>query len=213
MTVAEPMTLITDYLLAALTLTFALRLWRGSGEQGWGPKRLWAGALLASALAAAAGGTFHGFRPVLASEVSGALWKVTVLSVGVGSLCLLSAAAVAVLSGAPRRLLVALALVKFAIYAAWMTTHDAFLYVIADYAPALLIVLLLFAFDWFRSRPPAAPWIVGGILVSFAAAGIQAAGIAPHPHFNHNDLYHVVQMGAFYLLYRGGMLLTTRTAA
>jgi len=38
------------------------------------------------------------------------------------------------------------------------------------------------------------------------AALVQAFRLAPHPQFNHNDLFHVVQMGALYLLYRGGML-------
>jgi hypothetical protein len=30
-----------------------------------------------------------------------------------------------------------------------------------------------------------------------------ASGIALHPHFNHNDLYHVVQIAAMLLFYRG----------
>ncbi|MFA5516389.1 MAG: hypothetical protein WDA20_08890, partial [Desulfuromonadales bacterium] len=59
-------------------------------------------------------------------------------------------------------------------------------------------------------RRPAAGWIAGGILVSFVAAGVQATRLAPHPFFNHNDLYHIIQIGAFYLLYRGGRLLADR---
>jgi hypothetical protein len=39
------------------------------------------------------------------------------------------------------------------------------------------------------------------------AALIQVLRIAPHPQFNHNDLFHVVQTGALYLLYRGGLLM------
>lgn len=29
-----------------------------------------------------------------------------------------------------------------------------------------------------------------------------------HRHFNHNDIFHVVQMLSLYLLYRGGLELT-----
>ena len=95
------------------------------------------------------------------------------------------------------------------VYAAWMTVHDEFLYVIIDYAPALVAVLVLFVPGLVR-RECASAWVVAGILVSFAAAAVQAARLAPHPMFNHNDLYHVIQMAAFWLLYRGGVLLRDR---
>jgi hypothetical protein len=51
---------------------------------------------------------------------------------------------------------------------------------------------------------------VAGVMVSFAAAGVQQSGFALHQHFNHNDLYHVIQMAGVYLLYRGGRLLRSR---
>ncbi len=57
------------------------------------------------------------------------------------------------------------------------------------------------------TRRRAAGWIVAGILASFVGAGVQMSGFALHRHFNHNDLYHVIQAGALYLLFRGGMLL------
>jgi hypothetical protein len=43
--------------------------------------------------------------------------------------------------------------------------------------------------------------------VSLLAAGIQASGFAPHPRFNHNDLYHLIQIGAMLLLYSGARRL------
>ena len=66
------------------------------------------------------------------------LWKATVLSVGVAALCLFAGTVTATLSGAPRRWLLLLAWLKFAFYAAWMSRHDDFRFVIYDYAPALL---------------------------------------------------------------------------
>lgn len=208
MTITEPMTLVTDYLLAALVCIFARRLWRAGG--GAMAARLWSGAFFASAAAALLGGTVHGFAPYLGPLVAAALWKGTVWSVGAAGLLLLAGAAFATLLGAARRWLLGAALLKFGLYAAWMATHDDFRYVIYDYAPALLAVLILFAWSWWRRRDPAAPWVAGGLLVSFAAAAVQALRLAPHPHFNHNDLYHVVQMGAFWLLYRGGLRLRDR---
>jgi hypothetical protein len=71
-----------------------------------------------------------------------------------------------------------------------------------QYGVAMLATLLIHLSPrvW---RQPGSPAIVAGILVSFAAAAIQQAGIAPHAAFNHNDLYHVVQMAGVALLYRG----------
>ena len=39
---------------------------------------------------------------------------------------------------------------------------------------------------------------------------MQASGFAPHPSFNHNDLYHVIQVAAMFLLYRGARTLNDR---
>ncbi len=57
---------------------------------------------------------------------------------------------------------------------------------------------------------PRGRWTAAGVAVSFAAAAVQQSGLALHRHFNHNDLYHVIQMGGLYLLYRGGLLLRDR---
>lgn len=210
MRIAEPMTLLTDILLAGLVSYLAVRLSGVYRRTGQSSVRWWIAGFYASAAAALAGGTYHGFLPHLGGLPAVLLWKATVLAVGAAALCLFAGAVVATLSGPPRKWLLALAVLKFLLYAAWMSAHDDFLFVIYDYAPALLGVLLLQVYAALSRREPAAPWIVGGVLVSFAAAGIQAGRVTLHAHFNHNDLYHVVQMGAFWLLYRGGTRLRDR---
>jgi hypothetical protein len=44
--------------------------------------------------------------------------------------------------------------------------------------------------------------------LSVGAALVQASGFALYRHFNHNDLYHVIQIAAMVLLYRGARRLT-----
>lgn len=55
-------------------------------------------------------------------------------------------------------------------------------------------------------RHPRAPgcghWIAA-IVLSFIGGGIQAAEIAPSPHFDHNALFHCVQLVSGYLFYLG----------
>jgi hypothetical protein len=50
-------------------------------------------------------------------------------------------------------------------------------------------------------------WILAGVAVSVIAALVQASGLALHRHFNHNDLYHVIQIAAMALLYKGARRL------
>lgn len=210
MRIHEPMTLATDYLLAALVFYFGLRLlahWRRIGEASgyW-----WSIGFFASAAAALAGGTYHGLLPYLSPLAAFLLWKFTVFAIGLAALFLFTGAVMATLAGPPRKFLLVLAGLKFLVYSIWMTAHDDFRYVIYDYAPALVGICLLAVYAGLARKAPFAGWLIGGVLVCFAAAGIQMSGLALHAQFNHNDLYHVMQMGAFWLFYRGGLLLRDR---
>ena len=98
-------------------------------------------------------------------------------------------------------------LVKLVVYLWTIATKDAFVLVIADYGTALVAVLLAAWFIRPTGLTPAAWWLTAGVAVAGVAGVIQWARLAPHAHFNHNDLFHVVQMASLYLLYRGGLLL------
>ncbi len=196
--ISEPMTLATDYLLAAgAMLMAALVLRRAAGEDS---RRWWGVAFIALGLAAALGGTHHGFRLE-------ALWKPTVLVLGVASAGMLAGSAVATARGMSRLALLALAAAKLAVYWTWVWHDDRFIWAVADTGSAFALVALLHLAGW---RRPGSRWILAGVAVSIAAAAVQASGIDLHRHFNHNDLYHLVQLGALLLYYRGVRVLTDR---
>jgi Ca2+/Na+ antiporter len=46
-----------------------------------------------------------------------------------------------------------------------------------------------------------------GIVVSAVGIVLMVSRVSLHPHFNQNDLYHVVQMVGLYCFYKGGVLL------
>jgi hypothetical protein len=193
MTIHEPMTLATDYLLAVACGGFSLLLFRmKSAATGW-----WSIAFAAVALAALVGGTYHGFP----SLYPGALWKATLVAAGAASCAMVVATGIA--TRIAPQFFFWLAVLKFAAYLAWIASHDDFLAVVIDSGSALLIVATLHAI---RGGPPWR-WMIGGVAVAVVAAGVQAMKLAPHPHFNHNDLYHVIQIAAMWLLYRGARLL------
>jgi hypothetical protein len=180
--VSEPTTVLTDYALAAVSGFLGLRLFPYS--------RCWSVAFLALALGALLGGTWHGF---LQNDL---LWKSTTLSVGVASFGMVAGSAAAVTTGGLRGTLIAFAVVKLIAYAAWMLYHDDFIWVVADTASALLIVAILHAWRF-------SGWMLAGVAVSVLAGLAQVSGLALHAHFNHNDLYHVLQTAAMFLFYRG----------
>ena len=189
MEIAEPVTTITDYALGGVSVWLAVLLLRNRSVSA----RLWTLAFAALAITAILGGTFHGF------QVQG-LWKPTVLAIGIASFGMLAGSAYTTTSGNVRRVLLAAALLKLGFYEAWMLGHDDFIYVVADTASAMLAVAALHLLDLDN---PATRWILGGVAVSLVAAGIQAGRVALHEHFNHNDLYHVVQIAAMLLYYAG----------
>ena len=50
-------------------------------------------------------------------------------------------------------------------------------------------------------------WLKAGLVASAAGVLIQRIGIGFHEHFNHNDIYHLVQMAGIYFFYRGALSL------
>jgi hypothetical protein len=206
-TISEPMTLATDYLLGTLSEVCAVLLLKHNNPLRQTSIRLWAFALMAVAAGSYAGGTFHGFQHALEPAVAAVLWKVTTISMGVASFFLLTAAIAAAFTGQDRRWLIAAVALKLAIYVVWMLGHDEFRFVIYDYGSTLAILLLLVAAERTHGVAGHRAYIASGILVSIAAAAVQQSGFRLHEHFNHNDLMHVIQMGGVWLLYTGGARL------
>ena len=207
MNITEPMTMATDFVLAMLCFLFGSILLHAGRKQGSTPIRLWGLAFFATALAAATGGTSHGLALYLSERGHALLWKTTVYAIGVANLLLSAAVVLTAFRGFLRNLLLIVVVGQFVVYGYWMATHDDFSFVIYNYGAAMLGILAVAIWRHLATGPAWAGWVIAGILVSFAAAGIQMSGFTIHKHFNHNDLYHVVQMLGAYLLYRGGMLL------
>jgi len=205
MTIAEPATLITDYLLAAFTVVLARRLFRAARTTGSVAQWWWAVAFLATAIAGVAGGTVHGFRLVLPSPVTAVLWILTLESLVVAAFAVVrgTLAGSELANGAKRRASWTAA-VAYAAYGLWLAGHPRFVFAIAGYAAAL-VVLVAFKVGAWRTEREAARWMLAGVAVSVAAAIVQQSGWSIHRHFNHNDLYHVIQAVAIWLLYRGAL--------
>lgn len=201
----EVSTLVTDWLLGALAVALAVALLRGPGASL--PARLWGWAFLAFAVAAFAGGAFHGFRLLFPEAVLVWLWKATIYAIGAFGTTAVCGSIVAATRGRARALLFGGMIAIAAVYAAFMATHDAFVYVVYFNVAAMVFLLALQLWTLWRRRDPASPWIVAGIAVSAGAAAVQVSGVRLSAHFNHNDLFHVIQMPGVWLLFHGARLM------
>ena len=204
MAIAEPATLMTDYMLGTLSAACGVRLFSRGRSCAAASIRFWGLALLAVAAASYAGGTYHGFRHAMSAGSSVALWKTTTISMGVASFCFLAAGVSSAFARPAARWLIAAAVVKLGVYAAWMLGRDEFRFVIYDYGSTLVLVFLLVIGGRTHGAAGHRAYIVSGILASIAAALVQQSGLRLHRQFNHNDLMHVIQMVGVWLLYRGG---------
>ena len=66
-----------------------------------------------------------------------------------------------------------------------------------------------------RGRSEGIRWLKRGIVVSLIGLAVLVGKLSIHEHFNKNDLYHLIQMGGLYCLYRGAAHLhnLVRTSA
>jgi hypothetical protein len=211
MSFSEPTTMATDYILVVLCGFFAWRLWRVGKGAAQASVCSWAAGFACFGLASLAGGTFHGFSTLFSQAVLQELWKLTAYAIGLASFFLLTGTLSACIVSSVGRFVILIPYVQLIVYVLWIATHADFRYVIYDYAFTNLSILALQLHASGARRAMCAPWLVGGVLVSFLAAAVQVNGIAFHHHyFNHNDLYHVIQMGGMYFFYRGALVLKDR---
>jgi hypothetical protein len=100
MQLTEVSTMLTDYLLAAVTAALAVALWRRS--RGRAAVAVHAIGFAALAVSASAGGTYHGFALELPAGTLAALRKVSTWAVGVFAFCIVTGAAMTCARGSAR---------------------------------------------------------------------------------------------------------------
>ena len=150
MIITEPMTMVTDYVLAVVCIVFAILTMRM--DQTHRARALWTLTFLAGAVAAGLGGTHHGFKLTLGPSADKQLWDATMAVIGASGALILSATIVSSLRN------------KKASYVRWL---------------------------------------IVGLTCSVLGLVIQMIGWDIDPRFNHNDLFHIVQIVGFWCFYQG----------
>ncbi len=202
--------LLTDWLLAAVTAWLAWELLRQAVRFKDRAIGLWVGAFCAVAASAALGGIAQAFSTSMEPSVAALTRTGTLVLADAASLLFLLSTLRAFTSGRTLAIGAGLAVAKFALFAVYVAIKDDTRMVIYDGALTMFIVIVLSTWGAWARRIASATWILAGVLVSMLGALFQQGRVSIHPQFSHNDLYHVIQTGAMYLLYRGGLLLRER---
>jgi FlaA1/EpsC-like NDP-sugar epimerase len=160
MQITDPVTVLTDFVLAVASLYFAYQLFRIMGPENRVSAWLWCGAFLGSTIAALLGGIYHGFMLYIDARTLRVLWGAIVYIVGLSTGFMFGG-----------------------VHAADIRKEDSTL-----------------------------KWMLSGIFLTAAGLLIQRTEFRSHMNFNHNDSYHVLQIAAFYMFYKGACTLRDRQA-
>jgi len=155
------------------------------------------------AMAAAAGGTVHGFFLDESSLGYRILWPFTLIVMGITAVPGVHIGTALHFSHSTAVFINRVALAVFVTYfAIVLFIRRDFLIAILDYLPALLFVGGAFLLAHLRQKKPA--FLIGFLgvcMMLFAAAAQQAkVGIDPR-YFDHNALYHVLQAIALFMVF------------
>ncbi len=199
----EPMTAFTDLILFLLAGYFAKEIHTLFTDQLMNTHWHWTIAFWMIGIGALLGAVSHGFGPHFPEIMKKIIWKLTVLSIGISCYFFLIASFSHVFPNTTVQWLKWVPLVLLVVYCGIIVKNDSFSIVIMFYLPTMIFVLAMMIYSQFILEFNGSGLISIGILISFLAAGIQLSGFSLHKHFNHNDIYHIVQMAGMYFIYKG----------
>jgi len=202
MIIHEPATLLTDYLLAFLGALLACRLKKESSLEN--PAALWwHRSLILLSLSAFVGGSYHGFAANFPSFIDELWWRVVLWIIcGVG-FSLGRGLIAEVVAKNRQDVWNQIILMKFVASSILGILFPFFFIAIIDYG-SVMVAWLAAAFI---TRRAWSGWIIFAVSLSGIAAWIQQSHSSYIDHFNHNDLFHLVQAIALVGFYRAARVI------
>ena len=203
----EPMTAFTDLLIFGLGLYFARELYGIYVTKLMSVHLHFMLVFFFMSLAGLLGAMTHGIGPHLPQSIHTFIWRITLYCIGLTTFSMLLGGLYHVVPFNTMNWLKWLPLLGLIVYMILITRNDDFKTVIRFYTPAMMLLLLMMLYSLLRFQSDGTSWIIFSVLIAFAGAAVQQSGFSFHKHFNHNDIYHVFQMGSMFLLYKGVILL------
>ena len=199
----EQTTAATDLLICVVAVAGLAYLWR-RGPTGL-RALLWRSVFVLLAIASLLGAIAHGIE--LGQAVYTWIWRATYLALALVVAAFLVAAIRDVFGDATARrvtpLLLVVALGSFALFVAYPENFRPF---ILYEAVAMLLALAGFVFLTVKGSLAGSGWIATSIAVNMIAAAVQASGSVSFTliwPFDHNGVFHMIQIVGIALLIRG----------
>jgi len=202
----EPMTMLTDYLAFGVCLYLFLKLYLKAFNHQLSIK-LYAWSFLLVGLGAFFGGTFHGFYKLLDASTLYIIWKLTGLLLVFASFAMTLGTTIAFFDGKIRQFIIICLLLKVLFGLYLIVTQDAFKFIVLDYSIGLIYILIANLVQYFKTKQASSKFFILAVGICFLGAGVQQGKISLHDHFNHNDLYHIIQIIALFAFYQGVLLM------
>ena len=202
--VTEQTTAATDAVLGILSLACAVFLYRIGENKRW-KANLWVWVFGLLATASFFGAVAHGFK--MSKELNTALWYPLNLSLGLLVGFILVGVVYDIWGEVrARRVLPIMALVGVGFFIFTQIFPDSFLVFIIYEALVLIFAMGAYIRLGAKARLAGAWFMVGGILLSIAAAVVQATNLFSFTFiwsFDHNGVFHLIQMVAVLFLFLG----------
>ncbi len=200
---AELTTAATDLLLGVVCVVLAVRLFMGGGPP-W-RRLIWGGVLVMLALGSVLGAAAHGL--VVPAVVRTYFWQRIYLSLGL-TVGLVVSAAIFDWRGerAARRALPWAAGAAFVFFTITELVKGGFAVFLVAEALAMLTALAIYLRLWRDGQFPGAPRVIAGIVLTLVAAAVQVSPARLTAFgwpFDHNSLFHLVQVAATLVLASG----------
>jgi len=194
----EPTTLLSNLLLSVVTLVLGVRLMRLRSA------RVWAAGYLCVSAGALLAGVCHGFASTIARPTWWGLWGAMLYLVTAGMSLVALAVALDPLTGRFWRRTVMVAAIAGGVGTAVLVGRDPnYAYVMRTAAVLSVLMLMALGPAYVRYKSRHTTWIVSGVAVAVAGGALRALNVSLDSFLNANDLYHVIQVAAFDLIYRG----------
>jgi len=201
----EQTTAATDVVMAILALIVTIKVYNTGKDIDFKKTRIWMWAFGLLTFASATGAIAHGFQ--MSKLTNFILWQPLNLSLGV-AIGLFVAGVVYDYRNfsLPRPLIPLLLVFAIIFYTVTVLIPNAFIVFIIYEAIAMLFAFVVYAILASRNKLKGAAWMAGGILVTIIAAAIQAIETIKVTfiwEFDHNGIFHIVQMIGLLLLLKG----------
>jgi hypothetical protein len=202
---AEQTTAATDVIMAILALYVTLKVMKAGRETDWFKTRIWVWAFGLLSFASATGAIAHGLE--MSRITNFILWQPLNLALGI-SIGLFVAGVVydSRAFSLPRMLIPFMMMVAVLFYTVTVLIPNAFFVFIVYEAVAMFYALIIYISLATRKKLAGANWMAAGILVTIIAAVIQSVETIKLNliwEFDHNGLFHIVQMVALMILLKG----------